>query len=216
LPLAIKVLAGSLGGKELIGEWQAMRDILLDVEGEDSMSACLKLSYFHLPSNLKQCFTMCSLFPKGYRIDKQQLIDQWIAHNMIRLSPGVDNLEHIGLRYFNSLVQVHFLQDVNEDFDGREACKMHDLIHDLARSILCEEISTIVPVDATSSTRGYRFFSLIEPRKPLPKKVFENARAIYIDKGNDIFFGSTLKNAKHLCSIIVENSVLSTPMPYLR
>jgi Leucine-rich repeat (LRR) protein/adenylate kinase family enzyme len=211
LPLAIKVLAGSLGGKELIGEWQAMRDILLDVEGEDSVFACLKLSYFHLPSNLKQCFTLCSLFPKGHLIDKQQLIDQWIAHDMISLTPGVDDLEHIGLRYFNSLVQVYFLQDVNEYTNGRVTCKMHDLIHDLARSILCEEISTAVPEDATSSTKGYRFFSLIEPRKLLPKKVFENARAIYVDKGNDILFGSTLKNAKCLRSIIIKNSIFSTP-----
>jgi hypothetical protein len=77
---------------------------------------------------------------------------------------------------------------------------------------LCEEISTAVPEDATSSTKGYRFFSLIEPRKLLPKKVFENARAIYVDKGNDIIFGNTLKNAKRLHSIIIENSILSTPV----
>jgi hypothetical protein len=35
---------------------------LLDVEDkEHRVSACLTLSYFHLPSHLKRCFTICSL-----------------------------------------------------------------------------------------------------------------------------------------------------------
>jgi hypothetical protein len=127
---------------------------------------------------------------------------------MISLTPGVDDLEHISLRYFNSLVQVHFLQDVNEESDETVTCKMHGLIHDLARSILCEEISTTVPEDATSSTKGYRYFSLIEqPRKLLPKMVFDNTCAIFVDGGDDIISGNTLKNAKHLRSIIIVNSM---------
>jgi hypothetical protein len=125
---------------------------------------------------------------------------------------GIDYLEVIGEKHFNSLVQLCFLQDVDE-YDGKVTCGMHDLVHDLARFILCEEISTTVPEDTTSSTKGYRYFSLIEqPRKLLPKKVFDNTRAIYIDGGNDIIYGNTLKNAKHLRSIIIKNSILSTPM----
>ena len=206
LPLAIKVLAGSLGDKELIGEWQAMRDNLLDIEGEESVSASLKLSYFHLPSNLKPCFTMCSLFPKGHLINKQQLIDQWIAHDMVSLIPGVDDLEHIGCRYFNSLVQVYFLQDV-EEHDGKVTCKMHDVIHDLARSILSEEFSTTLPEDATNSSKGYRYFCLTEsPKRILPKQVFDSARAINVDSVNDIIFGKALKNAKHLRSVTVRSA----------
>ena len=109
VPLAIKVIAGVLSGKELIGEWQAMRDSnLLDVEGEEgsvSVSACLRLSYLLLPSHMKQCFTICSVFPKGHVIDKEQLIDQWIAHDMIIPEAGVEYLEYIAHKYFNSLVQ---------------------------------------------------------------------------------------------------------------
>ncbi|TVU31830.1 hypothetical protein EJB05_23531, partial [Eragrostis curvula] len=213
VPLAIKVLAGALGGKDQIEEWQAMRDSnFLDVNGEEHgriVFACLKLSYFHLPSHLKQCFTICSVFPKGDHIYKQQLIDQWIAHDMIGLTPGVDDLELIGHRYFNSLVHVSFLQDV-EEYNGKVRCKMHDLVHDLARSILCDEFSTLMPEDATSSAKGYRYFSISKrPRNLLPEKVFENARAIYVDRGDDIIFGKALKNARHLRSIIVR-SISST------
>ncbi|KAJ1256646.1 hypothetical protein BS78_K337800 [Paspalum vaginatum] len=207
VPLAITVLAGVLRDKRRVEEWKAVRDSnLLDVKVEDKehrVSACLTLSYFHLPSHLKQCFTMCSLYPKGQRIYKEQLIDLWIAHNMINLTIGLDYLEDIGDDHFNSLVQVSFLQDVHE-FKGRVSCKMHDLVHDLARSILREEISTDMPEDATSSTKGYRYFSLIErPRKHFPKRVFKNARAVYVDKGWDIISGKAHENPKHLRSIIV-------------
>ncbi|KAJ1273963.1 hypothetical protein BS78_05G026400 [Paspalum vaginatum] len=207
MPLAIKVIAGVLRDKRRVEEWKAVRDSnLLDLKVDDKehrVSACLTLSYFHLPSHLKQCFTMCSLYPKGHRIYKEQLIDLWIAHNMINLTIGLDYLEDIGDDHFNSLVQVSFLQDVR-DFNGRVSCKMHDLVHDLARSILREEISTDMSEDATSSTKGHRYFSLIErPRKPFPKRVFKNARAIYVDKGRDIIFGEALENTTHLRSIIV-------------
>lgn len=87
VPLAIKVLAGVLRDKRRVEQWKAMRDSnLLDVnDKEHKIFACLKLSYFHLPSHLKACFTLCSLFPKGHWIDKEQLIDQWISHDMITL-----------------------------------------------------------------------------------------------------------------------------------
>ncbi|KAJ1273954.1 hypothetical protein BS78_05G025500 [Paspalum vaginatum] len=211
VPLAIKVLVGVLYDKELIEEWEAMRDSnVLDVEGEEHrVFECLRWSYFHLPSHLKQCFTICSVFPKGHMLDKEQLIDQWIAHDIIVTMPGVDCLEYIGHKHFSSLVQVSFLQDVEEKY-GRVKCRMHDLVHDLARSILREEISTNMPKDATSSTKGYRYFSFIEqPRTLFPRKVFRNVRAIYADEGNHVIFGKALKNTKHLRSIVV-NHILST------
>ncbi|TVU31069.1 hypothetical protein EJB05_22736, partial [Eragrostis curvula] len=216
VPLAIKVLAGALRGKELMGEWQAMRDnSLLDIEGQDrdvSVSACLRLSYFHMPSHLKQCFTICSVFPKGRLIDKEQLIDQWIAHDMIAPAAGVDYMEYTGQKYFNSLVQMSFLQEVDECY-GRVRCRMHDLVHDLAWSIVNDEISLVVPVEAIRPTKNYRYFSLVKrPEHHVPENIFEKARAIYVDKGDDIIFGKALKNAKHLRSITAE-SIYAAAVP---
>jgi len=159
VPLAIKVLANVLRGKTRIEQWKAVRDSnLLDAEDkEHRVLASLMLSYSHLPSHLKRCFTICSLFPKGLPLDKQQLVDQWIAHNVISLTHGYNCLEDVGDECFNSLVQVSFLQDVKEYF-GRVCCEMHDLLHDLAQFILDEQISTNVPKDATSSTKYPRYF----------------------------------------------------------
>ncbi|CAD6269996.1 unnamed protein product [Miscanthus lutarioriparius] len=169
VPLAIKVLAGVLRDKELIEEWEAMRNnSLLDVEGEEHrVFSCLRLSYLHLPSHLKQCFTICSVFPKGHQIDKEQLIDQWIAHDLITLEDGVDYLD--------------------------------------------DEISTVVPMEATKSTNNYRYFSLTdEPRILLPKNLFVKARAVYVAAGDDSIFGKELKNARHLRSIMVEGTILDS------
>ncbi|KAF8671268.1 hypothetical protein HU200_049974 [Digitaria exilis] len=207
VPLAIKALAGVLRGKEWMEEWKSKRDSnLLDVEGEEhsvSVSACLGLSYFHLSPRLKECFTICSVFPKGHEIDKEQLIDQWIAHDLITMVAGVEYLEYGGQKCFDSLVQICFLQDVNE-YNGRVRCRMHDLVHDLARSILGDEISLVVP-ESNSSTKGYRYFSLIEDSINLPSKsIFEKARAMYVSAGDDFRFSMMLKNAKHLRSITVK------------
>ncbi|KAL6595667.1 hypothetical protein ACP70R_048007 [Stipagrostis hirtigluma subsp. patula] len=219
VPLAIKVLAGVLQDKELI-EWQAVRDSnILEVEGDDSVSvyACLRLSYFHLPSYLKPLFTICSVFPKGHKIDKEELIDLWIAHDMITPVAGVNSLEDSGLKCFNSLVQISFLQDVDED-DGRVRCRMHDLVHDFAQKILGDEISHAVPREVANS---YRYFSLnSQGRNILPKNTFGKARAIYIQDSN-ITFGKSLKNARHLRSIHVfsgDTTVLNTilQIKYLR
>ncbi|KAG2481160.1 hypothetical protein PVAP13_J683347 [Panicum virgatum] len=209
VPLAIKVLANVLRGKTHIEQWKAVRDSnLLDAEDkEHRVLASLMLSYSHLPSHLKRCFTICSLFPKGLPLDKQQLVDQWIAHNVISLTHGYNCLEDVGDECFNSLVQVSFLQDVKEYF-GRVCCEMHDL----AQFILDEQISTNVPKDATSSTKYHRYFSLVQqPKKPLPRMFFKNARAIYVDGGDcdDIIFNKA-KNAKHLCSIIANNNLSTT------
>ncbi|CAD6255044.1 unnamed protein product [Miscanthus lutarioriparius] len=208
VPLAIKVIAGVLHGKDQIDQWKATRDSnLLYVEGEEQrVAACLRLSYFRLPFNLKQCFTICSVFPKGHRIDKEQLIDLWIAHDMITPEDGFDylNVEYVVHNHFNSLVQMSFLQNVEEE-DGRVACGMHDLVHDLALSILGDEISFDMPKEATSSTtKSYRYFSLIKrPEHMVPKNIFRKARVVYMRKYEDYIYDMALKHAKHLRSVTV-------------
>ncbi|KAL6871019.1 hypothetical protein ACP4OV_014867 [Aristida adscensionis] len=219
IPLAIKVLAGVLRGKERIEEWHALRDNdnLLHVQGQEpsvSVSACLKLSYFHLSYNLKPCFTICAVFPKGYNIDKGQLIDLWIAHDLVA---GVDSLlDYNGHKCFNSLVQLSFLQDV-EQRNGRVRCKMHDLVHDLAQSILGDEISPLLPQEAASSKRSYRYFSLTkQPRNLQPKYNFGKARAVYVDDGYDFILGNSLKNAMQLRSITMNSICTTVPTSVLQ
>ncbi|KAL6640514.1 hypothetical protein ACP70R_021637 [Stipagrostis hirtigluma subsp. patula] len=212
VPLAVKVVAGVLRDKNRIEEWHAVRDSnLFNIEGEEHrVSACLWLSYFNMPSHLKRCFTICSVFPKGYKLDKDKLIDLWIAHDMIALEDGVDDLQYIGQKCFDYLVQMSFLQDIEYDC-GRVRCMMHDLVHDHARFILGDEISVDVPKETTTSAKSYRYFSLNEEssNRP-PKNLYGKARAIYIAKGDNFVFDKALKNAKHLRCMSVEFAKTTT------
>jgi hypothetical protein len=96
----------------------------------------LKLSYDHLPSQLKQCLVFCSLFPKDFKIEVELLIQLWIAQGFIHSSDRNRRLEDIGQEYFIDLLWRSFFQDVEgNEYSNIKRCKMHDLIHDLACTV---------------------------------------------------------------------------------
>ncbi|KAG6498188.1 putative disease resistance protein RGA1 [Zingiber officinale] len=94
--------------------------------------AVLKLSYDTLPPRSKKCFAFASLFSKNYRMSKDELIKLWISNGFVR-SEGNFDAETLGNHVFDDLVMRSFFllvpsQDVTK-------CTMHDLMHDLARSV---------------------------------------------------------------------------------
>ncbi|KAG6511959.1 putative disease resistance protein RGA1 [Zingiber officinale] len=104
---------------------------------EQKVLAVLKLSYVTLPLRSKKCFVFASLFPKNYRMAKDELIKLWIANGFVR-SEGNFDAETNGNRVFNDLVMgSFFLLAPSRDFEYDShvtKCMMHDLMHDLARS----------------------------------------------------------------------------------
>lgn len=104
----------------------------------------LKLSYDNLPSPLQQCFSYCCIFPKDWIIHRETLIRLWMAEGFLSASSGGDDIsfEDIGNEYFDYLVWSSFFQDVQKDrlLGDVATCKMHDLVHDLATSVIdCNE-----------------------------------------------------------------------------
>ncbi|XP_042384167.1 disease resistance protein RGA2-like isoform X2 [Zingiber officinale] len=106
---------------------------------EDKVLAVLKLSYDTLHPWSKKCFSFASLIPKNYRMAKDLLIKLWIANGFVR-SEGNFDAETNGNHVFNDLVMRSFLilftpyYDYYSDSHVTE-CTMHDLMHDLARSV---------------------------------------------------------------------------------
>ncbi|KAM5569164.1 putative disease resistance protein RGA3 [Rosa sericea] len=95
-----------------------------------------------MPIYLKQCFSYCALFPKGYEIEKKLVVELWIAQGYIHLPGKERNLEEIGDLYFKELIERSLFQEVKKDANGNViSCHMHDLIHDLSRAVAGSECS---------------------------------------------------------------------------
>ncbi|OEL32884.1 putative disease resistance protein RGA1 [Dichanthelium oligosanthes] len=146
LPLALKTMGGLMSSKQQALEWQAIAESNLGdtVRGKDEILSILKLSYQHLSPEMKRCFAFCAVFPKDYEMEKDMLIQLWIANGFI-CEEGTMDLEQKAEFIFNDLVWRSFLQVfklVKQAFYGskRESngCKMHDLMHDLAKAVANE------------------------------------------------------------------------------
>ncbi|XP_042487025.1 putative disease resistance protein RGA3 [Macadamia integrifolia] len=163
VPLAAKALGSLMRFKNTETEWLFVRDSEiwdLPEDEENNILPALRLSYNHLPSHLRQCFAYCSMFPKDHWIEKEQLVHLWMANGFIP-SKGKMELEDIGNEIFNELVWRSFFQDVEKnDYLNVVNCKMHDLVHDLACSILGKECLTLKTGEEIIVPKGIRHLSL--------------------------------------------------------
>ncbi|WRX22673.1 NB-ARC - like 10 [Theobroma cacao] len=137
VPLAVKALGSMLRLKHRESDWLSVKESEIWELGDDGSTIlpALRLSYDNLPSFLRQCFAYCSIFPKDSEMDKSNLIELWIANGFVH-PRGQRELHEIGEEIFEELSWRSFFQDLTEHNDGTITCKMHDLIHDLALSIM--------------------------------------------------------------------------------
>ncbi|CAN6696599.1 unnamed protein product [Malus baccata var. baccata] len=133
LPLAAKTLGGLLSCYLDYKEWNHILDSnLWDLPHPNSLLPSLRLSYRYLPAYLKRCFAYCSIFPKDYEFEKENVILLWVAEGLIPQSEG---MEEVGERYFNELLSRSLFQRPRLD---KPSFTMHDLINDLAMFVSSE------------------------------------------------------------------------------
>ncbi|XP_047150305.1 putative disease resistance RPP13-like protein 1 [Vigna umbellata] len=146
LPLALKTLGSLLHNKSSLWEWESVMksEIWHFSENESDILPALRLSYFHLPSHLKKCFAFCALFPRGYRFDKECLIQLWMAQNFLANPLQKKSPKEVGEEYFNDLLSWSFFQQASNEEEKRFI--MHDLLNDLAKYV-CEDICIRLGVD---------------------------------------------------------------------
>ncbi|KAH0649609.1 hypothetical protein KY285_034857 [Solanum tuberosum] len=142
VPLAAKTLGGILRFKREERQWEHVRDseIWKLPQEESSILPALRLSYHHLPLDLRQCFAYCAVFPKDTEMEKENLISLWVAHGFL-LSKGTLELEDVGNEVWNELYLRSFFQEIRVKY-GRTYFKMHDLIHDLTTSLFSASASS--------------------------------------------------------------------------
>ncbi|CAA3024673.1 disease resistance RGA3 [Olea europaea subsp. europaea] len=135
LPLAANMVGGTLQGKE-VAEWISVLEIGLSNLEANQNIVFQVLSFDRLSSPLlKKCFAYCSIFPEDSEIEREDLIQLWMAEGFLP-DNGENNMETLGNECFNILLQNSFLQEAEKDKYGNITyCKMHDLVRELARSV---------------------------------------------------------------------------------
>ncbi|XP_034901401.1 putative disease resistance protein RGA3 [Populus alba] len=154
MPLVARALGGMLFREKGKDKWSSIRDSdAFEMSRDyDQVLQILKFSFDHLPStSLQRCFSYCSIFPKDFEIEKEKLIQLWLAEGL--LGPSDGEMEDIGDRNFNDLLARSFFQDFQTDELGNViCCKMPNPVHDLALMVTKSETVIQEPDSAIDGT----------------------------------------------------------------
>ncbi|XP_027073369.2 putative disease resistance protein RGA4 [Coffea arabica] len=153
LPLAASLIGGLLLNNRR-EKWHSIVQESLLNECPSEIEQILKVSFDHLsPASVKKCFAYCSIFPQDSELKQDLLIELWMAEGFVQ--PDRQNqrlMEEIGGDYLRILLHNSLLEKV-EGWQGTYY-KMHDLVHDFAKSILNPESSNQDRYLALNSSEG--------------------------------------------------------------
>ncbi|CAI8608232.1 unnamed protein product [Vicia faba] len=90
-------------------------DQILEPIDEDSIMPVLKLSYQNLSPQLRKCFSYCSLYPKDWEIEKDELIQLWKAQGHLGFSDENQTMEEIGNQFVKIFLMKSFFQVAQYD-----------------------------------------------------------------------------------------------------
>ncbi|MFS7926404.1 putative P-loop containing nucleoside triphosphate hydrolase, leucine-rich repeat domain superfamily [Helianthus anomalus] len=138
LPLALVALGRLLRTKQDEEEYweEVLKSEIWRLQEVDGIVPALRLSYHDLSARLKQLFAYCSLFPKDFMFNKEELVLLWIAEGFLQQSTSIGSTEdRLGYECFDELFSRSFFQHAP---NNKSVFVMHDLINDLATSVASE------------------------------------------------------------------------------
>ncbi|QHO48786.1 Putative disease resistance RPP13-like protein [Arachis hypogaea] len=131
LPLAAVAVGSLLSTKLSTEQWSKVLNSNIWHLTGDEVQPALLLSYHFLPASLKQCFAYCAIFPKNSKLQKEKLVQLWMAQGFVFVSQNEKSIEEVGGEYFDELVARSLILRSA----GGEHFEMHDLINDLATMV---------------------------------------------------------------------------------
>ncbi|CDP21722.1 unnamed protein product [Coffea canephora] len=141
LPLAASLIGGLLLNNRR-EKWHSIVQESLLNEDQSEIDQILKVSFDHLsPPSVKKCFAYCSIFAQDTELGEDELIEYWVAEGFVL--PNQENtrmMEERGGEYLRILLQSSLLEKVADK--RRTYYKMHDLVHDFAKSVLNPKCSS--------------------------------------------------------------------------
>ncbi|GKV29290.1 hypothetical protein SLEP1_g38228 [Rubroshorea leprosula] len=169
IPLVASIIGAFLQKKRDKREWQAITENCVwdSLEKQGGILDIVRFSYDRLPTlALRQCFAFCSIFPKDFVMEREMLIQLWMAQGFLESPEEISNMvaEDIGDKYFRYLLSYSLFQEEwRDDVTGSvETCKMHDLIHDFAQSISKSETLIVEERPGSNISHDVRHLNLID------------------------------------------------------
>ncbi|TYH21172.1 hypothetical protein ES288_A04G021700v1 [Gossypium darwinii] len=126
LPLAAEAIGSLLRTVTDHSEWEKVYESEMWDLPEDTcgLIPALRLSYHYLPPHLKRCFEYCSIFPKDYEFEEEEIILLWRAEGFLQSKAKIQDK-----------VSRSFFQISSKD---KSRFVMHDLMNDLAQLVAGE------------------------------------------------------------------------------
>ncbi|GAU39616.1 hypothetical protein TSUD_276570 [Trifolium subterraneum] len=111
VPLAIQTVARFLYFKRTESDWIEFLEGDFWKRGEQiddfNIISSLEFSYQHLSAHqLQQCFAYCSIYLTGQEIEKNELIQLWMAQDYLKYLSGGQEMEDIGNEFVNALLNI--------------------------------------------------------------------------------------------------------------
>ncbi|KAK4381347.1 putative disease resistance protein RGA3 [Sesamum angolense] len=211
LPLAANMIGATLRRKD-IHDWTSVLQRGFSDSNGDTIGVLqvLKISFHRLPSPLlKKCFAYCSIFSKNEEIEKERLIQLWMAEGLLVEKDGVD-MESSGSTVYDILLQNCFFQEAKKNkFGTIKHSKMHDLVYDLACSISKAESFNVenhksdVPISPRVRNLAIRSLDDQQSYKMALKENAIYLRALF---SNDKIPDGVLDNCKKLRTLALQGN----------
>ncbi|TVU04134.1 hypothetical protein EJB05_50298, partial [Eragrostis curvula] len=208
-PIAAVTVAAQLGMNPDIDFWRktANLDILNETMG------ALWWSYQQLGGDIRRCFEYFSIFPKGRPLIRDELIRMWIAQGFIKTSNATEDLDDLGLHYFDELLSFSFVQ-VSGTTDYGTYIRVHDLLHELAERVAGREkvfeniitrltkLRLLIINYYNVEDRDYRILSVPVP-VPVPASIGQMKHLRYLSvvtrpENKKLVFPSTFSKLYHM------------------
>ncbi|KAJ1693571.1 hypothetical protein LUZ63_010269 [Rhynchospora breviuscula] len=136
LPLAVKSIASLLSHEEELQSWmEILQSDLWESNAGNKVLAPLQISYERLPTYLKPCLFLCSMFPKTHKYSMNLMSRLWIANGYIEPKER-KSIEEVAADYTKMLYERSFFDDYNikcvwGGLSIDATFRLHDMVHDL-------------------------------------------------------------------------------------
>ncbi|KAK9138045.1 hypothetical protein Sjap_008639 [Stephania japonica] len=135
IPLQVKILGGLMRYFRTEFEWMRVLNSEIRDFLPETYDALFGGNFNNLAPQLKNCLSYCSIFPEDYEIEKNMLIQLWMAQGFLEASNGDKSMEDVGNEYFNHLFPMSFQDAKRNEFGDIIICKMNSYGRNHARYI---------------------------------------------------------------------------------